>query len=170
VQVKVEVPADPARVSRLIREVHARSFRRYRLFGIALAVAGVGYLAWSVIAGRSGTPVFAAVLLLAGAALYLALPALLVRRSRDGSSKLTGRAWTYVLSDRGLLASSVSSREELGWEAFERARETGDHFLLHLSKLQVVGIPHGGMTPAEREAVRSLLQSRELLPTAVGRG
>ena len=155
--IEIDVPADPARMTRLTKAVLGRSFLRYRVVGAVVVVLAVASLAL-------GEAVPVAVGLAAGGVALIVLPWLAGRRAP--TRQLVDGAWHHSIDQGGVVARSPTVTNSFTWEAFVRAQVTPSDVLLFLAKRSLIGIPRAGLPPATEAELTRLLTARGLLTPA----
>jgi hypothetical protein len=156
VHLVIDAPPDPGRYARLVSAAQGRQFRRLRLIGALVVVAGI-----MEIALYAKVPI--GVGLLCGGLVVVLMPTLALCRGRSTAGATVNGPWTYVLSEHGVSANGPLMSNNLAWAAFRKVEETDSDVLLYLSASQVLGIPRQAMGPGVAAELTGFLRSRGLL-------
>lgn len=84
-----------------------------------------------------------------------------VRRSLRSNPSAEGEV-TYVLDDKGTVATFATGESRLDWRAYIKYKETGTMFLLFFSPSRYASIPKRAMSAEQIEELRGLLKARVL--------
>ncbi|TYB91347.1 YcxB family protein [Micromonospora sp. WP24] len=154
--ISFETRPDRRLLTQALRRTLRRSLRLFTLCGFILLLP-------AAVALLTDDPLVA-VGWLAGAVVFWALPALVVRSAVQASWKGYGIPIAWQFSDAGVRMDSALMESLIRWEALESVEPIPGQLLLKVNRQQVVPVPVAGLTPVERETLAGFLRGRGLLP------
>ena len=154
--IQVQIPPDPDRMRRALRQLVRR--RIWMRWGVCIA-SGVAGLLFLVAAHM---PWVGFVLLAEGVILFVVTEFEIRAQIRRRGALLNGPT-TLRLTDEGLRSANPAASTDFAWHAFERAEETGEFWFLHLPGRHAIILPRQVFGPSQHDELRRFLVGRRLL-------
>ncbi|MEU6202528.1 YcxB family protein [Micromonospora musae] len=161
-QIRFDVPADPAYPGRVAAALSSVRLRRYGYIGAVLAVVGAIGLAVSQGSARGDriVPLFTA-LVVAGVLSMLYSPFVRWRaRRRSGQYAVAG---AYDITDDNIMMRSGSESGGIAWDGVAQVKTTPDFWVVYVGRMPATVIPRRLMSAEDAETLRAFMARRGLL-------
>ncbi|MEV6368782.1 YcxB family protein [Micromonospora musae] len=161
-QIRFDVPADPAYPGRVAAALSSVRLRRYGYIGAVLTVVGAIGLAVSQGSARGDriVPLFTA-LVVAGVLSMLYAPFVRWRaRRRSGRYAVAG---AYDITDDNIMMRSGSESGGIAWDGVAQVRSTPDFWIVYVGRMPATVIPRRLMSAEDAETLRAFMAQRGLL-------
>ncbi|TYB95003.1 YcxB family protein [Micromonospora sp. WP24] len=161
-QIRFDVPADPAYPGRVAAALSSVRLRRYGYIGAVLAVVGVIGLVVSQGSERGDriVPLFTA-LVVAGVLSMLYAPFVRWRARRRSSGYAVAGA--YDITDDNIMMRSGSESGGIAWDGVAQVRSTDDFWIVYVGRMPATVIPRRLMSAEDAETLRAFMARRGLL-------
>ncbi|RKN25550.1 YcxB family protein [Micromonospora musae] len=161
-QIRFDVPADPAYPGRVAAALSSVRLRRYGYIGAVLAVLGAIGLAVSQGSARGDriVPLFTA-LVVAGVLSMLYAPFVRWRARRRSSGYAVAGA--YDITDDNIMMRSGSESGGIAWDGVAQVRSTDDFWIVYVGRMPATVIPRRLMSAEDAETLRAFMAQRGLL-------
>ncbi|RKN22050.1 YcxB family protein [Micromonospora musae] len=161
-QIRFDVPADPAYPGRVAAALSSVRLRRYGYIGAVLAVVGVIGLAVAQGSARGDriVPLFTA-LVVAGVLSMLYAPFVRWRARRRSSGYAVAGA--YDITDDNIMMRSGSESGGIAWDGVAQVRSTPDFWIVYVGRMPATVIPRRLMSAEDAETLRAFMAQRGLL-------
>ncbi|MEV6374867.1 YcxB family protein [Micromonospora musae] len=161
-QIRFDVPADPAYPGRVAAALSSVRLRRYGYIGAVLAVVGAIGLAVSQGSARGDriVPLFTA-LVVAGVLSMLYAP--FVRWRARRRSDRYAVAGAYDITDDNIMMRSGSESGGIAWDGVAQVRSTPDFWIVYVGRMPATVIPRRLMSAEDAETLRAFMAQRGLL-------
>lgn len=161
-QIRFDVPADPAYPGRVAAALSSARLRRYGYVGAALAALGI--LGFAISRPFSwGDRVTSLCLTMVAAGLLSMLYAPWVRwraRRRSGRYAVEGG---YDITDDNIMMRSGSESGGIAWDGVTQITETPEFWIVHVGRMPATVIPRRLMSTGDEQTLRAFLTDRGLL-------
>jgi hypothetical protein len=164
VQIRFDVPADPAYPGRVAAVLAAVRLRRYTAIGAVLAALGIVGLAVSRVVSWGDKIESLCIAMLVGGVLSM-LYAPWVRakaKRRSGNYAVEG---DYDITDDNIMMRSGSESGGIAWDGVARVAEADDFWIVYVGRIPATVIPRWLMSDEDAETLRAFMAERELLPS-----
>ncbi|MEU5565452.1 YcxB family protein [Micromonospora musae] len=161
-QIRFDVPADPAYPGRVAAALSSVRLRRYGYIGAVLAVVGASGLAVSSGSARGDriVPLFTA-LVVAGVLSMLYAPFVRWRaRRRSGRYAVAG---AYDITDDNIMMRSGSESGGIAWDGVAQVKSTPDFWIVYVGRMPATVIPRRLMSAEDAETLQAFMAQRGLL-------
>jgi len=162
VQIRFDVPADPAYPGRVAAVLSRVRLRRFGYIGGALVAVGVIGLAISrqVDWGHRISPLCVA--LVVGGLLSLLYAPWVRLRARRRSSRYAVEGG-YDITDDNIMMYSGSQSGGIAWDGVDRVVDTPEFWIVYVARMPATVIPRHFMTAEDAETLRTFMATRGLL-------
>ncbi|RIV40252.1 YcxB family protein [Micromonospora radicis] len=161
-QIRFDVPADPAYPGRVAAALSGAQLRKYRFVGAALvAVGAAGFVAARTLDwGASLAPLWVT-MVLGGLLAMLYWPWLRFRaRRRSGGYAVEGG---YEITDENIMMRSGLESGGIAWDGVTRVEDTADFWIVYVGAMPATVIPRCLMSAQDAETLRAFMAARGLL-------
>lgn len=165
-QIRFDVPADPAYAARVAKVLSDVYLRKYRYIGFGLVAVGLLGLLIPLPHSGSGsgaTPTFTTIIVVGVLSLLFPLWVRYSARRRSDGLAVDG---AYDITDDNVMMRSGSETGGIAWEGVTRVTESPGFWVLYVGKVPYTVIPQEFMSAGEQETLRAFLVERGSLPAA----
>ncbi|NJC12984.1 hypothetical protein F4558_002810 [Micromonospora profundi] len=160
-QIRFDVPADPAYPGRVAAELSRARLRRHGPVGAVLAAIGaVGFTVSRAFGWGEQTSPLWIVLILGGLLSICYGPWVRLRaRRRSSRSAVEG---AYEITENNIMMRSGSESGGIAWDGVTQVRETPDFWIVYVGRMPATVIPRWLMSAEDAETLRAFLAGRGL--------
>ncbi|MFI5915183.1 YcxB family protein [Dactylosporangium sp. NPDC051541] len=161
-QIRFDVPADPAYPGRVAAVMSSEKLRRYRNIGAALVALGViglvitRYASWGVLI----QPLSLAMVV--GGTLSMLYGPWVRYNSRRRSGRYAVEG-AYDITDDNIMMTSGSESGGIAWDGVTRVVETPDFWVVYIGRIPATVIPREYMPESDAATLERFLRERGLL-------
>ncbi|SCE64279.1 YcxB family protein [Micromonospora mirobrigensis] len=159
-QIRFDVPADPAYPGRVAAALGAVRLRRFARIGAALAAAGV--VGFAVAPGGRFSSLWTT-LVVAGV-LSMLYPSWVRWRARRRSGDYAVEGG-YEITDHNIMMRSGSESSGIAWDGVTEVRDTPGFWIVYVGRMPATVIPRDLMSSGDAETLRAFMTDRGLLPS-----
>ncbi|MDG4826924.1 YcxB family protein [Asanoa sp. WMMD1127] len=161
-QIRFDVPADPAYPGRVAAVLSSEGHRRYAYVGAVLGLVGAVGLALSVgfDAGEQLLPLYIALVL--GGLLAIAYAPLVRWRARRRSGRYAVDGG-YDITDDNILMRSGTESGGIAWAGVSQVVETPEFWVVYVGRMPATVIPRRLMSTEDDATLRTFMAERGLL-------
>jgi hypothetical protein len=162
VQIRFDVPADPAYPGRVAAALSGAQVRRYGLIGAVLAAVGViGFVVSRGLDWGEQTLSVWMTLVLGGLLAMLYWPWLRWRARRRSSGYAVEGG--YDITEDNIMMRSGSESGGIAWDGVTKVRATPEFWIVYVGRMPATVIPRHLMSAEDAETLRAYLADRGLL-------
>jgi hypothetical protein len=166
VQIRFDVPADPAyaaRVANVLSDVYLRKYRYIGLGLVAVGLVGMMVPLPHSDSGNGAVPIFTTIIVVGVLSLLFPLWVRYSARRRSDGLAVDG---AYDITDDNVMMRSGTESGGIAWEGVTRVTETREFWILYAGKTPYTVIPREFMSAEEQRTLREFLVERGSLPAA----
>jgi hypothetical protein len=162
VQIRFDVPADPAYPGRVAAVLSSVRLRKHGYIGAVLVTVGaIGLAVWRVTDwGGKISPLWMASVV--GGLLLMVYPPLVRFRARRRSSRYAVEGG-YDITDDNIMMRSGTQSSGIAWDGVARVRDTPEFWIVFVGRMPATVIPRRLMSAEDDHMLRTFMAERGLL-------